>query len=394
MSRRLDRYVFLEILVPFGLGVTAFTFILLISRILKLVELVINRGVPALQTLQLFAFSLPFFLELTVPPAMLLAILVALGRLSADSEIVALRASGVGLLQIARPIAVFAVLTWGLTSLLSLYVRPWGHSAMRRVVYQIAKTRAAAGLRPEVFNDDFESLVIYVDNIDSRRDVLERVVIADDRSKRERSTLFAREGRLIPNEGARMLLLRLRNGSIHTLNRDDGSYHKTDFAEYDLRLDLAALSGAQFGRSSPEEMTLAELHDAIAQRRSVGKSGAGEALELHRRFSIPFACIVFALLAVPLGVQPARAVRSRGFALSLALTFCYYVFLTGGETLATRQVLPAPVALWLPNVMLGGLGTYLFVTAAAERLGTDGGVFRGGYAWLLARVGRRLERAA
>jgi lipopolysaccharide export system permease protein len=392
MSRRLDRYVFLEILVPFGLGVAAFTFILLIARIVRLVELVINRGVPASQTLELFAYSLPFFLELTVPPAMLLAILVALGRLSADSEIVALRASGVGLLQIARPIAVFAFLAWGLTSLISLYVRPWGHSAMRRVLYEIVKTRATAGLRPEVFNDDFEKLVIYVDRIDSRRDVLERVVIADDRLKGDRSTLFAREGRLVPDEGARVLVLRLRDGSIHTLNRDDGSYHKTNFAEYDLRLDLAALSGAEFGRTRPEEMSLSALRGAIVQRRSGGASTTGEELELHRRFSIPFACVVFALIAVPLGIQPARAVRSRGFALSLALTFCYYVFLTGGETLATRQVLPAAVALWLPNVALGGLGAYLFAGAAAERSETTGGMLRDGYGWLAARLGRRLER--
>ena len=394
MSRRLDRYVFGEILVPFALGVAAFTFILLIARIVKLVELVINRGVPALQTLQLFSYSLPFFLELTVPPAMLLAILVALGRLSADSEIIALRAAGVSLVQIARPVAVFAIITWALTSLLSLYVRPWGHAALRGVLYEIAKTRAAAGLRPEVFNDDFERLVIYVDTINPERDVLERVVIADDRSRLERSTLFAREGRLVPNEGKQTLVLRLRDGSIHTLNREDGSYHKTDFVEYDVRLDLAALSATKGQRASPEEMTIAELLTTIDHRRAAGKSTALEQLELHRKFSIPFACIVFALLAIPLGIQPARAVRSRGFAVSLAITFCYYVFLTGGETLATRRILPPALALWLPNLALGGLGAYLFASAAGERLPTDVGAWRDGFVSLVRRVAGRAERVA
>ncbi len=392
--RRLDRYVFSEILGPFGLGVVAFTFILLIARILKLVELVINRGVPAVQTLKLFSLILPFFLEVTVPPAMLLAILIALGRLSADGEIVALRAAGTSLIQIARPVAVFALVAWTLTSVLSMYVRPWGNATTRRLLYEIAKTRAAAGLRPNVFNDDFENLVIYVDTITSTSNTLEHVVIADTRSPEQASTLFAREGQLVPDEHRQILVLRLRHGSIHTMGRDDGSYHKTDFAEYDVRLNLADLSGPALRTASPGEMTPAELWNVIARKRAGGARAVGEELELHRKFSIPFACIVFAVVGVPLGVQPVRAVRSRGFALSLVLTFCYYVFLTGGETMATRELVPVPVALWVPNVLLGTLGVYLFATAAGEGGRAPGGGVRRRYQWLRAWFSRRLERPA
>jgi lipopolysaccharide export system permease protein len=392
MPRRLDRYVFSEILAPFALGVAAFTFILLIARILKLVELVINRGVPPLQTLKLFSCILPFFLEVTVPTAMLLAVLIALGRLSGDSEIIALRASGVSLTQIARPIAVFVVLTWAVTSLLSLYVRPWGHAVMRRTLYEIAKTRAAAGLTAQVFNDDFENLVIYVDRIDPMSNVLERVVIADDRTPEQRSTLFASQGTLVPNEGTQQLVLRLRDGSIHTLAREQVSYHKTDFAEYDVRLDLTTLTTLHGGMATPEEMTLGELRRELVRRSEQRLDLAPLEVELHRKFSIPFACFVFGLIAVPLGIQPVRAVRSRGFALSLALTFCYYVFLTGGETLALGGVLPAAVALWIPNVVLGSLGGYLFVSAAAERLHGDASRLGSGVARLRALVARHLPR--
>jgi lipopolysaccharide export system permease protein len=392
MPRRLDRYIFLEILAPFGLGVAAFTFILLIARILKLVELVINRGVPPLQTLKLFSCILPFFLEVTVPTAMLLAVLIALGRLSADSEITALRASGISLAQIARPIAAFVVLTWALTSVLSLYVRPWGHAVMRRTLYEIAKTRAAAGLSPQVFNDDFENLVIYVNRIDPMSNALERVVIADDRNPEQRSTLFAREGRLIPNEGAQMLVLRLLDGSIHTLAREEESYHKTDFAEYDVRLDLTTLTTLNQTGASPEEMTIDELRAALARRSSEGRSLAPVEVELHRKFSIPFACFVFGMIAIPLGIQPVRAVRSRGFAVSLALTFCYYVFLTAGETLALSEYLPAVVALWIPNVVLGALGVYLLIGASTERPPRDGQRPGRPPAELRALVARRLGR--
>jgi len=391
MPRRLDRYIFLEILAPFALGVAAFTFILLIARILKLIELVINRGVPALQTIKLFSCILPFFLEVTVPTAMLLAVLIALGRPSADSEITALRASGISLAQIARPIAAFVVLTWALTSVLSLYVRPWGHSVMRRTLYEIAKTRAAAGLSPQVFNDDFENLVIYVNRIDPATNILERVVIADDRNPDQRSTLFAREGRIIPNERAQMVVLRLLDGSIHTLAREEESYHKTDFAEYDVRLDLATLTTLNQPGASPEEMTIGELREARVRRSAEARSLAPIEVELHRKFSIPFACFVFGIIAIPLGIQPVRAVRSRGFAVSLALTFCYYVFLTGGEALALGGYLPAVVALWIPNIILGTLGIYLFVRASNERPRRDR-PGSGGTAELRALVARRLGR--
>jgi lipopolysaccharide export system permease protein len=366
MLRRLDCYLFREMLAPFGLGVAVFTFVLLIARILKLVELVINRGVPALQTLKLFSCILPFFLEVTVPTAMLLAVLIALGRLSADSEIVALRASGVSLIQIARPIAVFVALTWAGTSLLSLYLRPWAQTTMNRTLYEIAKTRAAAGLTPQVFNDDFAKLVIYVDHIDPASDTLLRVVIADDRDPAEQSTLFAQEGQLVPNEESSMLVLRLRSGSIHTFSREGSSYHKTEFAEYDVRLDLTDLSTAPKRAKSARELPLSELRAAIARKRANAESTAAEEVELQRKFSIPFACVVFGLVGIPLGIQPVRAVRSRGFALCLALTFCYYLLLTGGETLAKSEVLPAAPALWLPNALLGGFGLCLFAAAARE----------------------------
>jgi lipopolysaccharide export system permease protein len=371
MPRRLDRYIFREILAPFVLGVAAFTFILLIARILKLVELVINRGVPVVDTIKLFSYLLPFFLEVTVPTAMLLAVLMALGRLSADSEIIALRASGISLPQIARPVAAFVMLAWAMTTLLSLYVRPWGQAAMRRTMYEVAKNRATAGLTSDVFNDDFEKLVIYVDDIDPATNLMRRVVIADGRSPGARSTLFAREGRLVPNEGERKLVLRLYNGSMHTFGRADTSYHKTDFAEYDVRLDLSALQDGAQRETDASELTFSELRAAIVVKRAAGENAGEELLELHRKFSIPFACVVFGFLGTALGIQPVRAVRSRGFALSLATTFCYYLFLTGGETLAKNGTVHAATALWLPNVVFGAAGVYMFFVNSREWTARD-----------------------
>ena len=380
--RTINRYILREISVPFGLGLAVFTLILLIARILKLVEMVINRGVPLLEVLKIFSYILPAFLEVTVPMALLLGVLVAFGRMSSDSEIIALKTSGVSLYQLVRPVATFAVAVYVVALGLSLYARPWGNSLLRNGLYEIAKTRASAGIREKVFNDDFSGLVIYVDHIQPPGNTLRGILIADSRDSNQRNTVFARAGILVPNEPLHLLTLRLLGGTIHAFYPRDRSYHRTDFSTYDISLDLnTALANLRPRERDASEMTLPELRAAIAAKRAAGQPAYGEAVELQRKFSIPFACLAFAAIGIPLGIRPSRSVRSRGFSLSLALIFAYYLLLTLGESLGQRGVFPAALALWLPNLLLGVLAVVLFVRAARESITTRPPRVE---AWLLA----------
>jgi lipopolysaccharide export system permease protein len=363
----INRYILREISIPFGLGLAVFTLILLIARILKLVEMVVNRGVPLLEVLKLFSYILPAFLEVTVPMALLLAVLTAFGRLSSDSEIIALKTSGVSLYQLTRPVALFAVVIYAIALGLSVYARPWGNNLLRNGLYEIAKTRASAGIREKVFSDDFAGLVIYVDHIEPPGNTLRGILISDTRDPTQRNTVFARVGVLVPNEPLHALTLQLLGGSIHAFYPKDRSYHRTDFSTYDITLDLnTALANLRPREKDASEMMVSELETAIAAKRATGQPVFSESVELHRKFSIPFACLAFAAIGIPLGIRPTRAVRSRGFTLSLALIFGYYVLLTLGESLGGRGVLPAGVALWLPNLLLSLLALTLFVRAARE----------------------------
>lgn len=365
--RTIDRYIIREILVPFLLGLAVFTGILLIARILKLVELVVNRGVPLLEVLKLFSYIMPAFLEVTVPMALLLGVLIAFGRLSSDSEIVALHTSGVSLYQLMRPVVVFALVIYFLTLGLSMYARPWGNRLLRDGLYEIAKVRASAGIRQQVFNDDFKGLVIYVEEIEPPGTTLKGILISDTRDPSQRNTIFARLGIVVNNEATQTLTLRLVDGSIHTFDATGRTYSKTDFSLYDLNLDLdTALARVHQRQLEPNEMTIGELRQAIAEKTAAGKPSLAEQVELQRKFSIPFACLVFAMVAVPLGVQPTRAVRSRGFSTSLVLILGYYLMLSLGESLGERGTLPPVVALWIPNVVLAALGVTLLLRAARE----------------------------
>ncbi len=368
MGPTLRRYFVREVAAPFLLGIGVFTFILLIARMLKLVELVVNRSVPILQIAKLFAYILPTFLEVTVPMALLLAVLLSFSRLSADSEIIALKTSGISLYQMIVPVAGFTALVTLLALMLALYARPWGNSNLKASLYEIAKTRASAGLRERVFNDDFAGLVIYVEHIEPPGDRLEGILIADGRDPNQRNTVLAKDGFLVANEEAHSVTLRLLDGSIHTFLPGEKSYHKTDFTTYDVSLNLSvALARFSQREKDAQEMTYGELRRAIAERAAAGRPVNTELVELHRKFSLPFACLVFGLIAVPLGVQPVRAARSRSFSISLALIFVYYLMLTAGEAMAEKGRLPAIVALWIPNIVFGTLGLGLFMAAARER---------------------------
>jgi lipopolysaccharide export system permease protein len=368
MGKIVHRYIFREILTPFLFGLSVFTFVLLIARLLKLIELVVNRGVPLISILRLFTYIMPGFLEVTVPMAMLLAILVAFGRLSADSEIVALRSSGLSLYQLVTPVAVFVALATVTTGWISIVARPWGNRSLKSALFDIARTRASAGIKPQVFNDDFAGLVIYAEGIDPTTDRLHHVLISDEREGAQHNKIFAREATMVSDPGSQTVTLRLRDGFIHTTDSHDGAQYQTDFQSYDVNLDLRqALAGAQQGDQDPKVMTLHQLRRAIAGKRAKGLAVGEELVEYHRKFSIPFACIVFGLVAVPLGVQPVRGAKSRGFAVSLVMIFAYYVLLSAGQGMAEQELVPAIAGLWLPNLVFIAVGTYLFSQAAKER---------------------------
>ena len=368
MGKIVHRYIFREILIPFVFGLSVFTFVLLIARLLKLIELVVSRGVPPGNIMRLVGYILPAFLEVTVPMAMLLAILVAFGRLSADSEIVALRSSGLSLYQLILPVATFALLATLATAVLSMYARPWGYRSLRTALFDIARARATAGIKPQVFNDEFPGLVIYTESIDPATDRLQRVLISDEREPSQHNNIFAREALMISDPTAETVTLRLQEGFIHTVDTIDGAEYQTDFRSYEVSLDLRQLfAGAKQREQDPKELTLPQLRQVMASKEAAGQPMAAELVEYHRKFSIPFACVVFALAAVPLGVQPVRGARSRGFAVSLAMIFAYYIVLSAGQAMAEQHLLPAVVGLWLPNALFLAIGLYLFSQAAKER---------------------------
>lgn len=368
MGRILFRYVYREVVPPFLIGLLIFTVLLFTIRIIKLVDLVVNRGVPVAQLLETFAYILPAFFEITVPMAFLLALLWGLGRLSADREVIALKSCGISLFQLAVPVWIFAAVLLCATFILTLYVRPWSNAALKQVLYSIAKNHASAGLKEKTFNTDFAGLVIYAEEIQPPGTRLQGLMISDNRHAQHQNTIFAERGTILTGESQEILTLRLLDGSIHSFEQLGHTYHTTHFAVYDVSLDLSViLANVKEPVWKPKEMPFGQLLDTLAQSEAQTKQERNALIELHRRLSLPFACVVFSFLALPLSMQLRGAQRSQGFALTLGVLFTYYLLLTVGEALGKKAVLPPGIALWLPNIILGIAGVYLFERARQEK---------------------------
>jgi lipopolysaccharide export system permease protein len=366
MKKTATLYILKEILPIFFIGLMTFTIILLMDKILKLIELVVNRGGSLSNILMLFLFISPSFLIMTIPVAVLLGTLLTFGRLSSDSEITAFKASGMSLYQLFFPISIFALATFLLTGFLVFYALPWGNSGFKATLYQLAQSKADIEIKERIFNDAFNNLVVYVDRVPLQGNHMEGILIYDQREKGKSNTIIAKEGFLINNYESQEIILRLRNGDIHRFEPEAHTFQKIRFDTYDLKLELARTFAAIEKKLKDKEMSIEDIRKKMEEIKRIGGDTTSYEVELHKRYAIPFTCIVFALIGVPLGIQPHRSGRSYGFILSILILLAYYVSLTASEILAMRKIIPAFIAGWIPNFLFGGLGIYLLVKTASE----------------------------
>ena len=367
MNKIISRYIFREIAFPFFLILFVLTFVLLMGKILQIMDLMVNKGISVLDILHLVLLIMPSFLMFTIPIALLVSILIAMGTFSADNEITALKAAGVSLLQIYYPVAVASLLTFICTIVIGYYLVPQSNFATKKLLFELATQNASIGIKEKVFNSDFKDLLVYADKIPANGEYMEGVIISDKRSTEEQNTIIARKAFLVADTKRMIVKLRLENGSIHTVSPDLKNYRKVDFRIYDLILDLSTtLATYSEEYKSSTEMTLTELLERMKKPGLDGSAIRELAIEVHKKFSIPLSCIFFGLLALPLGITSHRAVKSRGFAVGIIIVAAYYLLRIGGEALAETGRLSPAVGVWTPNVIFAIVGVLLFYFAYRE----------------------------
>lgn len=365
----IDRYIFLELIPPFFLGLLICTFILLIGRISKLTELAISKGAGFAVLVQLIVYIIPSFLSLTMPMAVLIASVVTFNRLSSDNEIVVLRACGVSLYRIIFPTFLLAATVYIVTTLMITQVSPLANRSFYKLLYNVAQSKAAFVIEEGVFCNSFPGMVIFANKIPAGNNMSE-VFISDERNPEKPHVITARQGTLVNDPSIRGIVLRLQEGTIHNLREEGDIYQKLTFLSNDIVLDFEKPEdgGIKYGK---KELLLPELRDAIRKKEAAGdpnsrKEALTYRIELDKKFAFPFAAIVFALLGAPLGITGRRSGKVAGFSTGIAVLILYYVIESAGERLCTQGKLPPLIALWFPNLLFAVAGAYLLYRAAND----------------------------
>jgi lipopolysaccharide export system permease protein len=336
------------------------TLVLFLQRLFRLADLVVSKGATLLATLKVLAYVMPGFLVITIPMSLLVASLMTFGRLSADSEITAMKASRVSLYQMIRPVFLFSILAFIVTAFTSLFLVPGANLALKTQLFNMVKSRAMVGIEPGVFSSAFDGMVIYVDRMKSLDD-MEGIFISDERSAKEPYAIAAKRGALTADQRTMDVTLALRDGAIHTLPREEQSYTQMGFDAARLHLDI---SSTLVQRGAPgrgfEDMNSLELLREIKRVRTEGKPVNELEAEFHKRLSIPFACLILGLVGAPLGIRRSRSGKSAGVAIAFLVFLVYYIILGTAANLAETGSLPPLPAYWIPNAFMAAAAV-LFV---------------------------------
>src|SRR5688572_13514401 len=380
---------------PFLLGLLVFTFIFIIPALMQYAEDLVAKGVSGPIIAGLMIRLIPQALAITLPMALLLALLVAFGRLSADREFVAMQACGVSLLRLLRPVGLIAVTAWAATTYVLIYAVPNANQTFRQIVWDVTSERAEGEVKSRIFFDDFPNIVLYVRDVSSTGGGWNGVFLADQRPDRQPAVYLARHGRVVIDREEQRVDLVLDDVTTHTIAGTDGKYDVGRAKSVTLSVDATGMFGSVVSKTH-REMTIAELRTQIAENSKIIDQKTGrplsthnEKIAIHTKFSIPVACLVFGLIGLALGATHRRDGMLGSFVLGIIVLFAYYVPLYLGPAMVKGNMLPPWLGMWLANIVLGALGIAMFIwrdrvadqpiripaPAWLQRVGRGGGAF-------------------
>ncbi len=375
--RLLDRYIGREVFFHALLGLVIFTFVLFVPQLVRLMELGVRHSAGPLTVAWLVLYTLPGVFTFTIPMAVLVGVLLGLGRMSADSETIALSALGFGLRRIVLPVAALGLAAAGLTLAMSNWLSPAGLRQFRALENDLKATQASFEVRPRVFDERFPRLVLYVQDVEAAGTRWRGLLLAEAGGETGASRLtLADEAIIVPGSERSRFQLSLRNGSTHEYSaREPDRYSVSTFGQSDVPVSVA-----QAAALPPERVPLGERPLAQLYPQGPAYDAREAGVEFHRRFALPAACLVFALAGVPMGARPRRGGRAIGAILTVLLICGYYLLFIVGVGMARRGALSPLLGLWAAN----------FITAAAalialprmEQIHDEG---------LLGRIGERLR---
>jgi LPS export ABC transporter permease LptG/LPS export ABC transporter permease LptF len=364
----IGRTVFLEIASRALLGTTIFTFVLFLRKVSQLFEQLVRGSAAPETVMYLFSLLLPAVLTFTIPVGVLVGTLIALSRMSADAEITAMRASGLSSRRLLQPVLGFALVATIITGAASTWLTPLSIRQTYKLLNKLIAAQLTAEIQPRVFAEQFPDTILYVGGVDATPGSVVRwrnVFLADISSPEKRKKTgsgdtgdgpritTASEAIAVPDVERNRIQLSLVNGSTHEMGHDYTQYYTSTSPRSEQVLEAAKRNEVR-PRIQYTTMDMGplwrEAHDSLDAR-----------IELHNRLVLPPACLLLALIGVPLGLSSRKGGKSSAFVLTVIIAFLYYMGLVTLIGLARQKTLPAGIAMWLPNIVLFIAGLFLVV---------------------------------
>lgn len=350
------RYILRDVLLYTSLGLTVFSLLLVVQNTLRFLEELLGAGVGLRGFVQLMGLILPSYLAYVLPTSLLMGVLLSFGRMSADGEIIAMRAAGVSVKRLLPPIFALSAVAALLTGYLLFELEPRSHQQMRRLVREMA--RAVQVAEPGKFRK-LGQRTLYVHQLGDETCTLAGVLIADFSDPRRSLYIAARCGLLQDGSTKSSLALRLLDGSIHFSETTSDRYRRISFVEMETEIDVARNK-----QPKARDLTFRELLDynerfERGEQPPIRSGQRAVQTQIHRRLAFPFASVLLAFLSVPLGIRPLRAGRSAGALTAVALMFLYWVVFTAGEVAGERGYVPLWLGVWSANILVLGLALFL-----------------------------------
>lgn len=361
--RILTRYILREVTAHALIGAAIFTFVLFTRDLGHILELVVRASAPLPSIAEIFSFTVPLALTYTIPMSVLVGILIGLSRLAADSEITAMRASGMGVWSFLRILSIFVVAAWILAMANGLYIAPRSQAALGHLEDRLKGSQVSFEIQPRVFYEGFPKYILYVQDVKSAQGaaVWKGVFMADISDAANPKITLAKEG-VVVSEGPDRLHLHLIDGSEHETDpKDPDHYNIITFQQNDIPIDLPSTEN-KADESQPVGMmdTWALLQKAGHVDRYTSRLYL---IEFYRRFALPTACLMFAVVGIPLGLSSKKSGKSGGFVLTILLVFVYYVISLIGVSLARQGRVTPWFGAWLADFVFLGIGLVLLFRA-------------------------------
>jgi LPS export ABC transporter permease LptF/LPS export ABC transporter permease LptG len=348
IMRILDRYIVREVFRHAFLGLVVFTFVFFVPQLVRLTALFVRHTGSGAQIAELFLCIFPGVLAFTTPMAILIGVLLGLGRMSADSEIIALSALGIGRRRILVPVGVLATTGAIVTLAMTLWWAPLALKTLRSLEAELTASQINFAVQPRVFDERFPHEVLYVNDISASGTQWRGVFLAETGGENGSRLTLAESAIVVAEPKYGKLELHLKGGTTHDFDRaDPDHYSVTAFGQSDWPIEVTGLVPAQQARQiKNDERSGREL------AADAGPDWREARVELQRRFAFSAACFAFALIAVPIGAQPRRGGRAAGSLIAVLLIAGYYLLLIFGSGLAREGTLPPVVGLWMANALL------------------------------------------